>query len=128
MNNTRRTPRTLRVVAVTTTAGPIAAMALSSNLQHKPSASQDQCNLRRGRSGTRTPPVRAWALSKTEQPCAPVAVRTPVTDPRTMPIHSLPQSTITGNGSNGIPNGTLFTGTFSAPADLDLDDIVQWYP
>jgi hypothetical protein len=24
--------------------------------------------------------------------------------------------TITGNGSNGIPNGTIFTGTFSGPA------------
>ncbi len=28
--------------------------------------------------------------------------------------------TITGNGSNGIPNGTLFTGTFSAPVTWTL--------
>lgn len=28
--------------------------------------------------------------------------------------------TITGNGSNGIPNGTLFTGTFSGPVSWQL--------
>jgi hypothetical protein len=28
--------------------------------------------------------------------------------------------TITGNGSNGIPNGTLFTGTFSGPVTWTL--------
>lgn len=28
--------------------------------------------------------------------------------------------TITGNGSNGIPNGTLFSGTFSAPVSWQL--------
>jgi hypothetical protein len=28
--------------------------------------------------------------------------------------------TITGNGTNGIPNGTLFSGTFSAPATWTL--------
>lgn len=28
--------------------------------------------------------------------------------------------TITGNGTNGIPNGTLFTGTFSAPVSWTL--------
>jgi hypothetical protein len=28
--------------------------------------------------------------------------------------------TITGNGSNGIPNGTLFTGTFSGPVTWQL--------
>jgi hypothetical protein len=28
--------------------------------------------------------------------------------------------TITGNGTNGIPNGTLFTGTFSAPVTWTL--------
>ena len=28
--------------------------------------------------------------------------------------------TITGNGSNGVPNGTLFTGTFSGPVSWQL--------
>lgn len=28
--------------------------------------------------------------------------------------------TITGNGSNGVPNGTLFTGTFTGPATWTL--------
>jgi hypothetical protein len=28
--------------------------------------------------------------------------------------------TITGNGSNGVPNGTLFTGTFSGPVTWQL--------
>lgn len=28
--------------------------------------------------------------------------------------------TITGNGSNGIPNGTLFTGTFSGPVSWSM--------
>ena len=28
--------------------------------------------------------------------------------------------TITGNGTNGIPNGTLFTGTFSGPVTWTL--------
>jgi PEP-CTERM motif len=28
--------------------------------------------------------------------------------------------TITGNGSNGVPNGTLFTGTFSGPVTWSL--------
>ena len=28
--------------------------------------------------------------------------------------------TITGNGTNGVPNGTLFSGTFSGPVTLTL--------
>jgi len=28
--------------------------------------------------------------------------------------------TITGNGSNGVPNGTIFAGTFSSPATWTL--------
>ena len=28
--------------------------------------------------------------------------------------------TITGNGSNGVPNGTLFTGTFTGPVTWNL--------
>jgi hypothetical protein len=33
--------------------------------------------------------------------------------------------TITGNGSNGIPNGTLFSGTFSSPATWTRVDLAN---
>jgi hypothetical protein len=33
--------------------------------------------------------------------------------------------TITGNGSNGVPTGTLFTGTFSSPASWSLTTLAN---
>jgi hypothetical protein len=33
--------------------------------------------------------------------------------------------TITGNGSNGVPTGTLFTGTFSGPASWSLTTLAN---
>ena len=35
---------------------------------------------------------------------------------------------INGNGTNGIPNGAIFTGTFSGPSDLDADYALERNP